>query len=82
MDHARAFVSGREARLGARGRGERDGRSEKRGRMEREKQREASKLPDASFDPPVTIPIDRARVCTVVITAEKGAFYPVESEAY
>lgn len=50
--------------------------------MEREKQREASKLPDASFDPPVTIPIDRARVCTVVIAAEKGAFYPAESEAY
>lgn len=34
------------------------------------------------FDPPVTaIPIDRARVYTAMI-AEKGAFYPAESEAY
>lgn len=37
------------------------------------------------FDPPVTsTPIDRARVHTAVIAraAEKGAYYPAESEAY
>lgn len=37
------------------------------------------------FDPPVTsTPIDRARVYTAVIAraAEKGAYYPAESEAY
>lgn len=37
------------------------------------------------FDPPVTsTPIDRARVHMAVIAraAEKGAYYPAESEAY
>lgn len=81
VDHAR--VSGRETRWGAWGGGK--GRREGDGKREAAGGLQITGCIVLPFDPPVTsTPIDRARVYTAVIAraAEKGAYYPAESEAY